>query len=604
MKFKYIFPIIACGAMLGACSDDFLENKPQGVISEDIINSPESIDLLVNAAYASLNGKTNECGDPWTRPTTNWSFGEVRGDNAYKGGGGEGDLWDIHAQETFQVQPNNGNLDGKWFNLYSQISRVHAAMRVLNAADPAVVKNRDIRLAEMKVLRSHYYFELVRLFNRVPYIDENLPTGDYVNVRNDVYTRDEHLARIAGELLEAAEVLPDRQDEVGHVNGNIARAYAAKVKLYQAYEQDPATNRVININKQLLKEVVELIDNVKGYSLLSDFQNLDLLAYENGSESVWAVQHSLNDGSADGGRINWSNLLNSPGGESPYGGDGFFQPSQDLINAYQTDADGLPVFDYQSRPDFAVVKKFEEVKDANGNNVKYDNGKNVYKFTMENMTPAVDPRLDFIVGRPTITYKTYRVQPCGLWTRDRGTYGYNTTKRFWVSPESPDMYQGWPWGASGLNWQIIRYADLMLWKAEALIEIGEDLETARTLINAVRQRAMNSAFVKDFDDPAKDAANYNIGLYPATGWNQDYARKALRTEMRLEKALEGERYFDLVRWGIAREVMTRYFEAEKDTRVYYKNAKFDDGEEYFPIPVAQYNFSLGQYVQNPGYPSF
>ena len=139
---------------------------------------------------------------------------------------------------------------------------------------------------------------------------------------------------------------------------------------------------------------------------------------------------------------------------------------------------------------------------------------------------------------------------------------------------------------------------------EALIELGEDLDTARQLINRVRQRAMNSAYVKDFNDPTKDAANYKIGLYPAAGWTQEYARKALRTEMRLEKALEGERYFDLVRWGIAKDVMTKYFEQEKDNRVYYQNAQFNDGEEYFPIPVAQYNFSLGRYTQNPGYPQF
>ena len=189
--------------------------------------------------------------------------------------------------------------------------------------------------------------------------------------------------------------------------------------------------------------------------------------------------------------------------------------------------------------------------------------------------------------------------------RERGVYGHNCAKRFWVSPESSDMYQGWPWGASQLNWQIIRYADLLLYKAEALIELGgKGLDEARQLINRVRTRAMNSEYVKDFNDPSRPAANYKIGLYPASGWNQDYARKALRTEMRLEKALEGERFFDLVRWGIARETMTAYFKAEKDTRIYYKDAKFDAGEEYYPIPVAQYNFSLGLYTQNPGYPAF
>lgn len=588
MKLNNIILALGCTALLTACSEDFLENTPQGSLSDGVMNSTEAIDLLVNAAYAGLSGITNEQGDPCMRPTSNWSYGEVRADNAYKGGGGEGDVWDVHAMETFQVQPNNGNIDGKWFNLYSLISRCNAALRVLNKADEADVPVKASRIAEMKVLRAHFYFELVRLFNKVPYMDENLPTNEYVDVPNDEFTRDQHLARIAAELLDAAENLPERQPEIGRINRNIALAYAAKVKLYQAYEQDPETHAVVNINKQLLQEVVDLIDQVKGYSLLPDFQGLDLIANENGSESVFAIQYSMNDGSIDGGRINWSNLLNSPGGNSPYHGDGFFLPSQDLINAYQTDENGLPVFDYQSLPDFSVVTFIDDEHQ-----------------TLSNADHNVDPRLDFVVGRPTITFKTYPNTPCQSWVRDRGVYGHNCAKRFWVSPESPDMLQGWPWGASELNWQIIRYADLLLYKAEALIEIGgSGLEQARQLINQVRSRAMNSPYVKDFNNPDKDAANYKIGLYPAAGWTQDYARKALRTEMRLEKALEGERYFDLVRWGIAKDVMTRYFQAEQDNRIYYRGATFDDGEEYYPIPVAQYNFSLGRYTQNPGYPEF
>lgn len=441
----------------------------------------------------------------------------------------------------------------------------------------------------MRVIRDHWYFELVRLFNRIPYMDIDLPENEYTKIRNDEFTREEHLARIAADLLEAAENLPDTQAEAGRINRRIALAYAAKVKLYQAYEQDPQTNAVVNIDKNILREVVDLIDRVDGYDLLADFQQLDLLEYENGPESVFAIQFSKDDGSSGVGRINWSMLLNSMTGPGcPWQGDGFFLPSQDLINAYQTDADGLPIFDYQSRPDYGEV-----VFDANGG------------YSLGNVDGNVDPRLDFVTGRPTIRYKTYTEKPCGLWVRNSDAYGYNNTKRFWLSPESPDATQGWPWGASALNWQIIRYADLLLYKAEALIEIGGDgLEEARTLINRVRSRAMNSNYVKDFYNPAKDAANYKIGLYPASGWTQDYARKALRTEMRLEKAMEGERFFDLVRWGIAKETMNNYFAAEKDKRIYYQNASFETGEEYFPVPVAQYNFSGGIYVQNPGYPSF
>lgn len=589
MKFRNILSTSLAALALSACSSDFLENKPQGPLSEANMNDPEAVDLLVNGAYATFGCRYADSNDPHWFPVTNWSYGEVRADNAYKGGGGETDAWEIHDMETAKIQPNNGFLDGKWFNVYCGISRCNSAIRALQKVDESVIKEKKTRIAEIRVIRDHWYFELVRLFNRIPYMDIDLPEIDYTSVRNDEFTREEHLARIAADLLEAANDLPDHQPEVGRVNRNVAKAYAAKVKLYQAYEEDPQTNAVVNVNKALMQEVVDLIDQVQGYDLLSDFQHLDLLEYENGPESVFAVQFSKDDGSSSVGRINWSMLLNSMTGPGcPWQGDGFFLPSQDLINAYQTDANGLPMFDYQEHPDYGTV-----VFDDNGN------------FSLANTDGNVDPRLDYVVGRPTIRYKTYTGSACGLWVRNSDTYGYNNTKRFWLSPESPDATQGWPWGASALNWQIIRYADLLLYKAEALIEIGGNgLDEARTLINRVRTRAMNSAYVKDFDNPDKDAANYKIGLYSASGWTQEYARKALRTEMRLEKAMEGERFFDLVRWGIAKETMNNYFNAEKDTRIYYQNATFDTGEEYFPVPVAQYNFSGGIYVQNPGYPAF
>lgn len=589
MKFNKIFTIALLGLTLSACGDDFLENKPQGALSEGNMDTPEAVDLLVNSAYATFGCRYADSNDPHFFPVTNWSYGEVRADNAYKGGGGETDIWEVHDMETAKIQPNNGFLDGKWFNVYCGISRCNSAIRALNKVDENIIKEKKTRIAEVYVIRCHWYFDLVRMFNRIPYMDIDLPETEYTSVRNDEFSRDQHLDRIANELLAAANDLPVTQPEVGRINRNIALAYAAKVKLYQAYEQNPETNAVVNINKARLQEVVDIIDQIQGYDLLADFQYLDLLEYENGVESVFAIQYSIGDGSSSVGRINWANLLNSmTGPDCPWQGDGFFLPSQDLINAYQTDADGLPIFDYQSLPDYGVVKFAED---------------DTYSLT--NVDGNVDPRLDYVTGRPTIRYKTYTERPCGLWVRNRDVYGYNNTKRFWLSPESPDATHGWPWGASALNWQIIRYADLLLYKAEALIELGgSGLEEARTLINRVRQRAMNSSYVKDFYDPSKDAANYKIGLYPAEGWTQEYARQALRTEMRLEKAMEGERFFDLVRWGIAKETMNNYFNAEKDNRIYYQGAEFNDGEEYFPVPVAQYNFSGGIYTQNPGYPSF
>lgn len=592
MKIRHIYMLGALALMTVSCNEDsFLSQKPQGSLSEDIMNSTEGVDLLVNAAYAALGGPEGQSWSVWCHPTTNWTYGEVRSDNAYKGGGGVGDLNEVHRMETFDVDATNGFLDSKWYHLYCSVQRCNSALRVLNTASDSDVKERGSRIGEMKVLRAHFYFELSRLFNKIPYFDENVDINDYPNIPNDEFTRDEILGKLAKEMLDAADMLPASQAETGRIHKYVALAYAAKIKLYQAYEQNETTHAVTNINKELLREVVSLCDEVlPRYGLLEDFQGLDLVENENGKESVFAIQYSMNDGTESAGRINWSNLLNSPGGDSPYHGDGFFLPSQDLINAYQTDANGLPDFDYQSKPDYSWA-----VLESDGT------------YTLKNTVPSVDPRLDFVVGRPNITWKTYKEGPCNGWVRDKETYGYNCAKRFWVSPESGDMFQGWPWGASELNWQIIRCADVMLWKAEALIELNEagGLETARGLINEIRNRAKNSKYVKDFLDSSKNAANYLINLYPADGWNQDYARKALRWEYRLETALEGERFFDLVRWGIAEQTINSYINVEKDGRIYYANAHFTAGkDEYYPIPNNQYGFSGGKYVQNPGYPAF
>ena len=586
MKYFKIFPIALCAAMISSCSQSFLENVPQGSLNDGVMNSPESIDLLVNAAYAGMSGMLRDYGDPTFRPTSNWSYGEVRSDNAYKGGGGEGDVVEFDQMEKFENRADNWRMDEKWFSFYCQISRCNNALRVLNAATEEEIPLKKVRIAEMKVLRSHFYFELVRFFNKIPYQDENLPESEYINVPNDEFTRDQHLARIAAEFLEAAQDLPYTQPEVGRVNKNVALAYAAKAKLYQAYQQDPATNKVISVNQSLMTEVVNLIDQIQGRSLLSDFQYLDKVEYDNSSESIFEIQYSQNDGSGAAGRINWSNQLCSPGGNSPYSGDGFFVPSQDLINAYQTDENGLPIFDYQSLPDYAVV-----------NYIADDNQ------TLSNADGFVDPRLDYVVGRPTITWKTYKDRPCQSWVRDRGAYGHNCQKRFLVSPDDSHFTMVGCWGLSDLNWRIIRYADMLLYKAEALIELGRQDE-AMPLINMVRERAKNSAWVRDFNDPEAYAANYNIGLYPTSGVSQEYARQALRTEMRLEKALEGERFFDLVRWGIAKETMNNYMRREENTRIYYQGKTFTDGYEYFPIPYPQYEFSQGIYTQNPGFPAF
>lgn len=588
MKIKHIFLIIVATSIfqLTGC-EDFLDARPQGVISEEGLQNADGVEPLVIAAYAALAGPESRW-DTWWKPTTNWIQGEVRSDNAYKGGGGITDGWEPHAYETFTgVYPTVGLIDAQWFQLYSSVQRCNSALRVLNSITEDEVADKQRLIGEMKTLRAHFFFELVRQFKKIPYFDENVILEDYIKISNDEFSREEILGKIAAELEEAVTMLPEKQAEIGRVNKYTALAYQAKVKLYQAYQQDDK-NQVVSINKDLLNEVVDLCNQIienNEYSLNSDFQQLDLVEYENGSESIFSVQYSTDDGSVDGGRVNWSNLLNTPPGPG-YNGDGFFLPSQNLVNAYQTDLNGLPLLDTFNNEDYDVV-----VANPNGG------------VMITNRDANVDPRLDFTIGRVGIRWKTWSVAPMTTgWIREPATYGYHVVKRFVVSPEDPNMITGWPWGASSLNWQIIRYADVLLWKAEALIEGDGNLDEARSLINQIRIRAKQSEYVRDFENPNQYAANYNIEEYPAEGWSKDYARKALRHEYKLEKALEGERFFDLVRWGVAESTLNDYFKEEKSKRSYYKEAKFTAGrDEYFPIPQAQINFSGGLYKQNAGY---
>jgi hypothetical protein len=167
-------------------------------------------------------------------------------------------------------------------------------------------------------------------------------------------------------------------------------------------------------------------------------------------------------------------------------------------------------------------------------------------------------------------------------------------------PNSPSLRAVGPFWASSKDWTVIRYADVLLWKAEALIELGRHAE-ALPLINGIRERAANSTARLKYADGSA-VANYRTQPYPANLWTQSFAREALRWERRLELALEGHRFFDLVRWGVAEQTLNAYLEVEKTRHDYLRNAQFTAGrDEYLPIPQQQIDFSEGRYQQNPGY---
>ncbi len=399
---------------------------------------------------------------------------------------------------------------------------------------------------------------------------------------SNVIDNDELWNKIADDFLFALNNLPQSQEQVGRADRSAAAAYLAKLRLYQAYEQND-NHQVVNINTQRLEEVIQFADQVTG-GLESDFGNNFLDGFDNGTESIWAAQFSINDGTAVG-RLSFVTGLNSPSSNPLYGCCGFHLASQNMVNAFKTDPNGLPLPDTFNQDDI-----FDQL-DGNGESI-----------VEQNLT--VDPRIDHTIGVPGRPFK-YRnmVNAPGdmvynfSWARDPGVYGFFGNMKEQQAPDCACFKKEGPFIGTSKNIDFIRYADVLLFKAEALIQLDR-LSEALPIINEIRQRAMQST-----NRPLAAGATdlYNIGLYTAFP-NKEFALKALKMERRLELAMEGWRFFDLVRWGEAEQVLNQYLDEEKTKRAFLVNARFTAGrDEYYPIPQREIDFTKNLYVQNPGY---
>lgn len=550
--------------LLSGCSD-YLENAPSSVLEESELINAENIDGFVTAAYAALGN------DYYDKPFSLWPYGNVRSDDAYKGGSGTNDIQVFHFFEVSNnIRTDFGELDGFWYNSYVAISRVNKAIRALQEIEQSEYPKKQERIAEMKFLRGHFYFLLKEMFKYVPYITEEVPVEEYGAISNRELSNDELWDAIAVNFESAATNLPVSQEQVGRATQSAAYAYLAKVRLYQAYEQDE-NNNVTTINQQRLQEVVAATDKVMGmYQLETDFGfNFLPGSYENGSESVFSIQFSNNDNTLHG-RLNFSDVLATPQG---LGCCDFHKPSQNLVNAFKTDDSGLPMLENFNADDMDQT--------------------NLEAFT-------VDPRLYHTVAIPGLPFKykqTYIYMED--WNRSPSTYGYYASLKENVAPDCDCFVNIDPFYGNSKNRIQIRYADVILMRAEALIELGRHKE-ALPLINQIRNRAGESTTLIDGYATNTKVALYEDGVN--CNWTQDFARKAMRFERRLEFAMEGSRFFDLVRWGVAEDVLNTYYEEEKSKRIYYSEAHFDGAaEEYCPIPLAQINFSRNVYKQNVGY---
>ncbi|MBN8718507.1 MAG: RagB/SusD family nutrient uptake outer membrane protein [Sediminibacterium magnilacihabitans] len=544
-----------------------LEVPPKGVLSPDQVANPENIDKFVIAAYSPLgNGDINVS-------FSLWQYGDVRSDDAYKGGRDEGDGQEFHFMETFyNMRPDFWPIDGLWYRIYVAVSRTNIALSYLNKIDEKAYPLKKARQGEVRFLRGYYYFLLKELYYRVPYIDETVPQDNYATISNTALSSDALWEKIAGDFQFAVDNLPVKQAEVGRPSQAAAYGFLAKTRLFQAYTQDDKYN-VTGIDKGKMQAALDAADKAlnSSFHLEQDFANNFLPGnFQNGPEAMFSIQFSHDDGTLYG-RLNYGDALSVPQG---LGCCDFHKPSQNFVNAFRTDNNGLPLLD-----------------NFNERNVDLANDN-------------VDPRLDHTVAIPEHNWK-YETKHVfkKSWSRNPGVYGYYASMKENVSPDCDCFVQTPPFFPNSKNKILLRYADVLLMKAEALIELGRQDE-ALPLINQVRTRAAQSTNLLN-DANGSPQAKYNVGTYrPGVNitWTQDIARKALRFERRLELGQEAQRFFDLVRWGVAAEKLNAYFQVEKSRVPFLNNANFTKNKnEYLPIPQNQINFSRGVYQQNIGY---
>ena len=562
--------LVVCS--LYSCNDFLDEHTPQGTLSDDQVKTSENAEAMAVSAYAIFT-----TAEDINSSFSMWNF-DVRSDDAYKGGSGTSDGDVFHQLEVQQgVLTTNWNINDMWVRLYNSLSRVNSAIALLNVCDDSYAMKQQ-RLAEMKFLRAYGHFLLKRLYKNIPFVvNENLTYDEYNELSNRTYTNDEGWQLIIDDLMEAYNTLPETQTDKGRPTKASAAAFLAKVYLYKAYRQDDAnSNQVTEINRQDLEKVIEFTNPAlySNYGLEDDLHNnfRPEEQYENGKESIWAIQYSRNDGSTYG-NLNWSYGLippNIPGATD--GGCDFYKPSQNLVNAYRTGADGLPLLDSFNDKDY------------------------------DKASDNADPRLFLTIGIPGLPYmfnKNYMMEETSIWSRSNGLYGYNVSLKQNVDPALIDSYliKGSYW-ASSMNRIGFRYAEVLLERAEAYAQLGQ-ADQAIALVNQVRSRAAGSTqMIGNYQ------SLYGVKMY-ITNYKGNYSKeeavKIVKMERRLELGMESERFFDLVRWGDAATVLNKYYAEEIDHCAIYNGAHFTaNKDEYLPIPFEQISASNGHYTQNIG----
>ncbi len=574
MKIKNV--TIAMASLLAvtvSCSDDFLDVGATGSLAEAQMTTLSGIDGTLIGAYAALNGVF---GNRFEGPN-HWVTGSITGGEANKGTD-PGDYSTINPIQRYETDPTSGDLNNLWRGRFEGIARSNRVLALIAMSEDISAADAARLAGEARLLRGHFYFDLKKHFNSVPWVDESVAAAEISSIANsaDVWSK------IEADFQFAYDNLPAVQGQAGRVNKWAAAAYMGKAKLYQ---KDYAGA------KQWFDNVIANGVTPSGdkYALLDNYASIYNAEFDNHAEAVFDVESANNTGSVN--NANYFDDLNYPyntGSDGPGNCCGFFQPSFELANSFRT-KDGLPLLDksYNSADNEVAQDFLIESSDP---------------FTPD--AKPLDPRIDHSIGRRSIPYLDWIAHPGKNWIRKQDYAGpYSPKKYIYYKSQEGSLTDASSWtrGYALMNYTIIRFADVLLMAAEAEIEAGS-LDKALEYVNQVRARAANSDYwVKNPD--GSNAANYQIELYGSFASKAD-ATKAVQMERKLELSGEGHRFFDLVRWGIAADELNAYLQYESKYLVTkFGGASFTSGKnEYYPIPQTQIDIQGSDVLsQNPGY---
>ncbi|WP_025764674.1 RagB/SusD family nutrient uptake outer membrane protein [Dyadobacter tibetensis] len=572
-----------------SCSDNFFDLKPQGKASLEQLSNKNGVNALLIGAYSLVDGVG--AGNTGRQSTiSNYVFGGISSDDAVKGTDA-GDQPEQSFIEQYNWLADNTYFLGKWWHSYDGVARCNEVIQIVSSPDVKDMTDAEKKqvVAEARFLRGHYHFEAKKMWGKVPFIDETIYDRENPNSTKVPNTED-IWGKIEADFAFAAENLPATQAQKGRATKWAAKSYLAKAMVFQK-KWAPA--------KVILEEVIQN----SGKRLVANYHDNYRTAGNNNAESIFEVQFSVNDGTTGnngnaGDNLNWPYSATAPG----RGCCGFYQPSHNLVNAFKT-KDGVPMIGAAAD---GSADTYNQVDLPNDQGIAAS-----ATFALDKSIP-VDPRLDWTVGRRGVNFLDWGPMPGAVWIRDQAYAGPFTGKKwmYYLAEENSSTHSTSKRNVNN-NYRLLKLSHVILWLAECEAELG-NLAKAEEYVNMIRVRAKTGSV----QDPT---VNYQVEPYPAGTFASKgaaYAINAVRMEQRLEFAMEGHRFFDLVRWGIAEKVLNKYAAEEAvpgkepsgrtfNKRSYMTGKTFTAKNSVFPLPQDEILNSQkdGQptLVQNTGY---